>query len=180
MDDHIGFAPLQHAHFALLLKWLETGHVKAWWDQDIHWTPLRIEEKYDPYAHGYKIANGVKKPIHAFIICFNSIPVGYIQYYNAYDFPRDDGVILEGFPEGLAALDLYIGEADYISKGLGPLLIDRFLKRHVWKHYAACFVDVEAANAQARRAYEKAGFKFVKTARDGKAILYAKDCKNSG
>jgi len=29
------FQPLAISHFPLLLQWLETPHVKAWWDQDV-------------------------------------------------------------------------------------------------------------------------------------------------
>ncbi|NBO24779.1 MAG: aminoglycoside adenylyltransferase, partial [Chlamydiae bacterium] len=28
----ITFAPLAESHFSLLLKWLESPHVKKWWD----------------------------------------------------------------------------------------------------------------------------------------------------
>jgi aminoglycoside 6'-N-acetyltransferase len=31
----IAFAPLNESHLSLLLYWLETPHVKLWWDQDI-------------------------------------------------------------------------------------------------------------------------------------------------
>jgi len=41
---------------------VEINHVKAWWDQDLPWTPKLIEEKYGSYIHGYKIEKGIKKP----------------------------------------------------------------------------------------------------------------------
>jgi len=48
----ITFTPLQESHFPLLLKWLETPHVKAWWDKDIHWTPELIKKRYASYVQG--------------------------------------------------------------------------------------------------------------------------------
>ncbi len=50
MDKNITFETLSEKHFSLLLKWLETPHVKKWWDQDIHWTLGLIKEKYDNYV----------------------------------------------------------------------------------------------------------------------------------
>ena len=66
MDIH--FAPLSETHFPLLLKWLEQPHVKAWWDRDISYTQALVEEKYTSYVDGYKLENGEKKTISAFII----------------------------------------------------------------------------------------------------------------
>jgi aminoglycoside 6'-N-acetyltransferase len=51
---NIAFTPLSTSYFPLLLKWLETPHVKAWWDQNTHWTKELIEQKYENYVHGFK------------------------------------------------------------------------------------------------------------------------------
>ena len=67
MYKTIQFIPLTHDHFPLLLTWLETPHVKAWWDQDVMWTAPKIDEKYGTYVQGYKILKGIQHPIHAFI-----------------------------------------------------------------------------------------------------------------
>lgn len=61
----ITFTPLAESNFPLLQKWLETPHVKAWWDQDVKWTPELIQEKYRDYVEGYKIENGIAKTIKA-------------------------------------------------------------------------------------------------------------------
>ncbi|WP_341814613.1 hypothetical protein [Wolbachia endosymbiont (group A) of Chalcis sispes] len=44
MNKNITFKALKEEHFLLLLKWLETPHVKRWWDADINWTPELIEK----------------------------------------------------------------------------------------------------------------------------------------
>lgn len=163
------FTPLQGNHFPLLLKWLETPHVKAWWDQDVRWTPELIKEKYGEYVRGVKrlaLSDKVlEKPMHAFIICVNGQEIGYIQYYDAYDFPREPK--LEGLSQDIASLDIFIGEKSAIGKGWSALILTQFLKEHIFKHFEAVFVDPDTANTQAIRAYEKAGFKKVKTVKDG-------------
>ena len=152
----ITFVPLAESHFPLLLKWLEAPHVKKWWDQDVHWTPVLIQQKYGDYIKGYKLDNGVAKPINAYIICVDEKPIGYIQIYNAYDFPRETP--LSHLPENLAAFDVLIGEADYLKQGIGSKAITAFLDQYATS-YSHVFVDTESTNIVAIRAYEKAGFK---------------------
>lgn len=58
---NIVFKLLHENHFSLLLKWLETPHVKRWCDPHITWTLELIQKKYGDYVKGYKIENGVAK-----------------------------------------------------------------------------------------------------------------------
>ena len=149
---------LTKSHFSLLLKWLETPHVKAWWDQDVKWTSELIQKKYANYIKGYKLENGVAKTIKAYIICGDSVPIGYIQIYSAYDFARSKP--LTGLPSSLAAFDVLIGEESYLKQGLGSQAIEQFLKKH-GNIYTHVFADPENTNLAAIRAYEKAGFKKI-------------------
>jgi len=105
--------------------------------------------------------------MHAFIVCVNGQEIGYIQYYNAYDFPREQGYEIEGLPQNMASLDVFVGEKEAMGKGWGPRVLNQFLEEHIFKDFDACFVDPDTANAQAIRAYEKAGFKKVKTVNEG-------------
>lgn len=159
----INFQPLKKEHFSLLLKWLQTPHVKEWWDKDIIWTLELIEEKYGAYTEGYKLEQGLRKEIHAYIIILNDTAVGYIQFYNAYDFPREEGLTLKELPKSLAAIDIFIGDKAYIGKGLSALIMDQFLKDYVDPNYDACFVDPDSRNIAAIRAYEKVGFQHINT-----------------
>ena len=163
----ITFQPLQESHLPLLLKWLETPHVKAWWDQDVEWTPELIKEKYGSYVQGYKGEQGLKKPTQAYIVYVEDDPIGYTQLYNTHDFPREDKVSLAQHSDSLAGLDIFIGEEAFLGKGLGSRIIKKFLNEYVDPHYDACFVDPDTANIKAIRAYENAGFKKRKTVKDG-------------
>lgn len=64
----ITFQPLQESHFPMLLKWLETPHVKAWWDPEVRWPPELIKEKYESYVQVYKVEQGLKKTMRACIV----------------------------------------------------------------------------------------------------------------
>ncbi|XVN42194.1 MAG: GNAT family N-acetyltransferase [Candidatus Rickettsia vulgarisii] len=162
----ISFTPLNEAHFPLLLKWLETPHVKAWWDKDINWTTELINKKYSNYVKGYKVLTlkdqTITKPMYSFIICADNQPIGYIQYYNKHDFPPEQNYNTSELPESCAGLDWYIGELEFTSQGIGPKALSLFLEKFVFPKFTYTFVDSETINHGAIRAYEKAGFTTIK------------------
>ena len=140
----ITFTPLAESHFPLLLKWLEAPQVKAWWDQDVTYALDLVHEKYSSYVKGYKLVDGQQKPIQGFIIHHNQNPVGYIQIYNAYDFPRSKSLL--GLPENLGAFDIFIGEESALQQGLGSKTILEFLKLH-GNQYTHIFADPDTGEA---------------------------------
>jgi aminoglycoside 6'-N-acetyltransferase len=168
----ITFTPLAELHFPLLLKWLEAPHVKAWWDQDVTYTMELVHEKYSSYVKGYKLVDGRQKPIQAFIIHNNKNPIGYIQIYNAYDFPRSK--TLSGLPENLGAFDVFIGEESALQQGLGSKAISQFLNTH-GSQYSHIFADPNSSNTAAMKCYAKAGFKKLSEQEDIKEVWMLKD-----
>lgn len=173
-QDSISFASLQYDDFPLLHQWMNTPHVKKWWDEDKDWTLEDIQRKYDTYVKEYKILGDLKAPIHGFVINVDNKPIGYIQYYNAYDFPREQGYSLETLPSSLASIDLYIGSPDFIGKGLGPKIIEQFLVEYIWPNFEECLVDPNLSNLAAIKAYQKAGFVEVKKIEKADTVLMLK------
>ncbi len=157
---NIHFEPLAEKHFSLLLKWLETQHVKKWWDQDITWNIELIKKKYEPYARGYKVQDGETKKLQAYIIYVDQDPIGYIQLYNAYDFPRSTP--LTELPDTLAAFDIFIGEPAYLGKNIGSQAIQLFLDQYAAPYFEYTFADPDIDNIAAIKSYSKAGFKPIK------------------
>jgi aminoglycoside 6'-N-acetyltransferase len=109
---NITFTMLTEQDLQLLLTWLETPHVKAWWDSDIVWDLPKIYEKFGSYCNGYKVEDGRDTSIDAFILHLEGRPIGYLQAYNAYEFKRSEPLI--DVPSSLAAFDIFLGEADVI------------------------------------------------------------------
>jgi aminoglycoside 6'-N-acetyltransferase len=161
LHHELTFKPLHPEYYHLLQQWLNTPHVAAWWGENKRWSFADIETKYDSYVHGYKETDGKKKSIKSFIIFCANNPIGYIQYYDAYDFPRE-GYKIENLPRSLASLDLYIGEPEYLSKGIGVATLKQFVAHQIWQHFDNCFVDADIKNTQAIHAYIKAGFSIIK------------------
>lgn len=168
----IEFKSLSDSHFLLLLEWLEKPHIKAWWDRDINYTETLVKEKYTSYTQGYKLENGAKKAIHGFVIYVDNKPIGYIQIYNAYDFARKTFLI--DLPESLAAIDFFIGDINYIGKGIGA----EALKVFDYQGYKNILVDPDMDNIAAIKTYEKAGFKRIKVSTDTHEIWMLKETPN--
>lgn len=173
LSQHISFTPLQETHFADLLRWLNTEHVRQWWGDETCWTLEAIQQKYASYVSGFKEVANEHKPIHAYIIECAKKPIGYIQYYDVNDFPRM-GYELTQTAQNTAGMDLYIGEPQYLRKNLSTQIIQTFLTAYVKPNFVACFVDPESSNLAAIRTYEKCGFKLLKTLQEPPVSCYVK------
>ncbi len=153
----ISFRNLSEQDFPLLLKWLETPHVKTWWDSDVVWTMDKITQKYGSYVNQYKIENGKKKSIFSFIIVLDEQPIGYVQYYDARDF-----LLLtanKAFDlQKIAAIDFYLGEESVLGKGLGSAALAQFVQNVVFQKFDAALVTPDIKNVSAIACYQKAGF----------------------
>lgn len=154
------FKELQTSHFSLLLKWLNAPHVKQWWDKDIIWTIDLIKEKYSLYVQGFWIPDTSKKPLYPFIIEYENKPIGYIQLYNPFD--TKDEFPLSEFPLDILGLDFFIGEIDFIHKGLGQKILKKFLETIAFKKADYILSDPEYKNEQSVRCFERSGFQIIK------------------
>lgn len=65
----------------------------------------------------------------------------------------------------MAGLDLFIGDENYLGKGLGPSIIGKFMDEVVFKTLAvdSCIAGPNEQNVRSIRAFEKAGFHYLKT-----------------
>ncbi len=147
----------------MIHRWLHTPHVARWWYEDTG-TYEQVSAKYTAYIGG-------EEPVEPYLILHDGRPVGYIQWYRVADDEEYDGLV--GI-EGSAGIDLFIGEEDLLYKGLGPLLIRRFIGEVVFAdgETRVCIVDPEPENGAAIRAYEKAGFRHFKSADTSEGQAY--------
>jgi len=139
----IRFRKLDRGDLPLMHRWLNTAHVVEWWADEA----LGLDEiiaKYSPRIDG-------KEDVRCFVIVLDDAPIGYIQ-----DYPAG---------ENSAGIDLFIGEVQFLHRGLGASIIRQFLNDVVFANpvVATCIIDPSLSNRAAIRAYEKAGFRFYKT-----------------
>ena len=144
----IAFEPLRREHLRLLRDWLGREHVRRWWGAE-------------SLGHAEDALAG-RDASRYFLITFDGRPVGMIQTYLVSDYPEWQEVVGPG--EGLAGVDLLIGEADAIGSGLGPEVLAQFVREILFAQAGttACVATVEEENRRSWRAFEKAGFHHVR------------------
>lgn len=136
-------------------RWLNTPHVRRWWYAE-GTSYEEIEANYLPRIEG-------RDQTKSFLILHENEPIGFIQAYRISS--GDDGAYASLVDvEGSAGVDLFIGEATYLHRGLGSHIVRRFFSEHVFSDPGVdvCVIGPEPGNVAAIRAYEKAGLRFFK------------------
>ena len=146
----IAFEPLSRVHLSLLRDWLAREHVRRWW-----------RDPEQSLGHAEDALGGLDATEY-YLIVLDGRPVGLIQTYLVSDNSEWEEVVGPG--EGLAGVDLLIGEEDATGRGLGPRALEQFVREVVFARpkAQACIATVEEANRRSWRAFEKAGFKHVR------------------
>jgi RimJ/RimL family protein N-acetyltransferase len=154
-EANVGFRKLAAGDFGLIHMWLNTDFVQRWYGKRAY-SYQEVEEKYARYLNR-------EKPTNAFLITYSGHPIGYIQTYRIGDYP--DYARHVQVEEGAWGVDLFIGDREYIHRGLGAIILGRFLRETVFASpgVTSCVVGPEPENLAAIRVYEKVGFEYLKT-----------------
>ncbi len=152
----VRFDPLQGDDLPLLHAWLHREHVAAWWRERP--TYAEVVAEYTPCIAG-------ETPTRCYLVIYEDAPIGYIQRYRLADEP--DYARAVTVAEDAVGVDLFIGEARYLHRGLGSAALRRFVCEIVFaaEDVVSCIIGPEPANRAAIRAYEKVGFRYLKTIR---------------
>ncbi len=157
----IAFKPLDESHFPLLLKWLETPHVKKWWDQDVTYTLALVKEKFGKHTHGIALSKNSNHKIYAYIVRLDREMIGYIQTYNAHVFAYENGLDLSTISGSVCGVDLFIADSKYLHKGMGAQVLNEFERQVIASHFDWCLIDPATDNLSAIKAFTKAEFKVL-------------------
>jgi aminoglycoside 6'-N-acetyltransferase len=154
---HVNFRKLELTDIELIYNWFKKPEINKWYARGKSWDYEEIENKYLPRIIG-------SENIPSFIIEFDDIQIGFIQYYPLTAF-LPDGFSIEQAGQyqidlnKAAGMDLFIGEPLLLGKGYGPKALYKFLESIVFKKFDVVFVDPESINIRAIKAYTKCGFK---------------------
>src|SRR5579872_1570738 len=143
------FKHLDPEHCSLVHRWLREPHVAKWfYGQGLQNTLNHIDDFLNGSAKGqYWLGYDQNRPF-AFLIT------------SRVEKPQD-GLTRWCSKEGDAiTLDLLIGEADYLGKGLSHLVIQEFLLSQ-FPNVAEVLIDPEATNSHAIHIYKKVGFEVL-------------------
>jgi aminoglycoside 6'-N-acetyltransferase len=132
--------------------------VKRWWDDGVK-TPYP-----DAVIQDYREAIQGKDPTHHFLAQIDQRRAGMLQHYRIGDDPEYAAALALG--EEAIGVDLFIGEADLVGRGHGPVMLRQFLREVAFPFHRidACVIGPSVRNAAAIRAYEKAGFRRLREA----------------
>jgi RimJ/RimL family protein N-acetyltransferase len=149
----VGFRLLEKQDLPLLHEWLQRPHVQRWWSEP---------GAYDATVKHYGPAIEGTDPTDLYLILVDEQPVGFIQTYLVADYP--EWAAVTGCGEGVAGVDLLIGELALTGRGLGTEALGRFVADVVFARAGtvACIADPDAENAPSLRAFGRAGFRPVR------------------
>ena len=155
-DELLKFRALRREDVPLLRRWLNEPHVDRWWRTPLDEAATAAE--YVPRIDG-------REPTHVFVIVLDGRPIGWIQWFRWADYPEHAAQL--GAEATAAGLDLAIGEADLLGRGIGTRALRRFVEDVVFADPAisACVCDPEVENARSLRAFARAGFSMTKRVR---------------
>lgn len=163
----ISFTALSEADLPLLCRWLNNPAVSRWIGGHPR-SPAEIYAKYLPRIRG-------ETPTRCFLIRIRGTPIGHIQTYRIAGYPEYEAQV--GLRGELDGVDLFIGEDDARHRGLGAIILRRFLADHVFAGAAAtgCVISPDPNNRVAIRAYQKAGFspvRMIRTSTGQELLMY--------
>lgn len=134
-------------HGALLSDWVRRPHVARWWLGPDGW----IDDMRATPDHSHAL------------IGVAGTPVGYVRG-ETVDRDALAAAGLDDIPEGSIDIDLFIGDADWLGRGVGPAALNRLLERLAAQTNAPLAgLCTSVENTRALRAYEKAGFRRLRT-----------------
>jgi RimJ/RimL family protein N-acetyltransferase len=146
-QSEILFEEFTHDHLLLLKKWLCESHVAEFWQE-----PEDENELRDKFLRKLR-----EQGVRPYIIYSRGQPIGYIQDYEAHLV--GGGWWPDAIP-GTFGVDQFIGDPELVNRGLGTIIIHKFVCR-IFEIPSAIEViaDPSPNNLRAIRAYEKVGFK---------------------
>lgn len=155
---------MRESDLELARRWLLEPHVRRWWNDD----PSEADYPDGTLAEWRAAIRG-EDPTDMFVIKMDGTPIGAIQSYRVGDYP--EYVEETGVREPAISVDVFIAKPDLIGKGHGPALLRVFV-RDAFARYGIdyCVIGPARSNVAAIRAYEKAGFHYLKDYREEDTI----------
>ena len=135
----------QESEFRKLYKWCSQEYIYEWFEQK----KLSYEEIVDKYTNKL---NDKKQDL--LIIQCDGKDIGYTQIYK-YDGKIDNY-------KNLYEYDLFIGDINYLSKGIGTIIVKE-INNLIYSKYNADGIILRPfkRNIRAIKCYEKCGYKVI-------------------
>ncbi len=149
-ESPITFRPVVSSDLAMIRNWMDAPHWQAWWG--------------DPDEECGMIRDMIegRDTTRPFIFQEDGRDVGYIQFWVIADQMFEPWITeapwMRELPAKAIGVDLSIGRAADLDKGLGSIALGSFVRWLRGEGHTEIFIDPDPANLRAIRCYEKAGF----------------------
>lgn len=133
-----------------LIRWRQADHVLRWWKVDGEPTPERVRGQYAPEIAGETATT-------LWIVEVNGRSVGFVQDYRLDAYP--EYALLTPDPRAVG-IDYAIGEASWVGRGLGAVVLWSWLRTAVrrFPEVSTVFAAPDHRNRASLRILEKVGF----------------------
>jgi len=144
--------------YKLIYKWCSEKFIYEWFEQRV----LSYDEIVAKYRK--KLLDGKQK---LFLISYDEKLIGFVQIYRYSDLVFDE---LKKY-KNIYEYDIFIGEKDYLYKGIGKEAIS-IINEFIYDNYLADCIILRPfkRNISAIKCYQKCGFRLVKEY-DGKDTI---------
>ena len=147
----INFVPLSPNYFKVMHKWFNTKHVQKFYSLR-DWTLEEVIHEFTPRIHQVDGTQG-------YIIHIQDMPIGYIQFYVLADYPSPQQNFSREIIQNGAGIDLFMGENDFLGKGISYHAFEMFLTLYIWPKFTYCVVDPDVNNRASKNFFKKLRFK---------------------
>ena len=132
-----------------IYTWCQNKYVYEWFEQ----RKLSFSEIENKYR--YKLLENKQ---HLFFITYNNMKIGFVQIYK-YDDKKSDELINYN---NIFEYDIFIGESEYLSKGIGTQIVN-YVNKYIYENYFCDCIVLRPfdRNKRAIKCYEKCGFERI-------------------
>lgn len=133
-------------NYKLMYKWCSQEFIYEWFEQ----RKLSLDEI--EYKYKTKLLNKEQK---LFLINYNEKEIGFVQIYKY----NENKIKLLNSYNNIFEYDIFIGELEYISKGIGTQII-KYINNYIYNNYSCDYIILRPFenNKRAIKCYEKCGF----------------------
>ena len=160
----ITFRQLANSDLENIVQWMQDEGVARWWYAGRYAdgsSEEAIRAEWGPRARGEP---NIEDKTDCYIVTVDATDIGLIQTSLFADYPEHAAEVQ--VPES-AGVDVLIGLPEWRNRGVGSALIKQFVNEVVFANPAVqrCTIDPDPENRRAIRAYEKVGFRYVRSYR---------------
>lgn len=154
------FKPAIESQRNLIHHWLQQDYIHEW----VHGQGLKnlingLEKFYEYREEGKGLERDSNIAQH-WIAYENDTPFAYLLTSNVFKDSAESYAKYSELEGPAITLDIFIGDKNYLGKGLADILIKEFLLSN-FSDVSEIFIDPEKSNKRAIHVYEKTGFKIV-------------------